>query len=102
MVGASGFEPPASWSRTRRASQAALRPEDTHPGARIKRPEWKIQNSIPPGLELEREAKGGTGFSLWPLVLARTNPHSLKPAPLQPCAIVNSAKPKFSASSNSY
>ena len=27
MVGASGFEPPASWSRTRRASQAALRPE---------------------------------------------------------------------------
>jgi len=28
MVGASGFEPPASWSRTRRASQAALRPEN--------------------------------------------------------------------------
>jgi hypothetical protein len=27
MVGASGFEPPTSWSRTRRASQAALRPE---------------------------------------------------------------------------
>jgi hypothetical protein len=27
LVGASGFEPPASWSRTRRASQAALRPE---------------------------------------------------------------------------
>jgi hypothetical protein len=27
VVGASGFEPPASWSRTRRASQAALRPE---------------------------------------------------------------------------
>jgi hypothetical protein len=33
MVGASGFEPPASWSRTRRASQAALRPDDTHSGA---------------------------------------------------------------------
>jgi hypothetical protein len=27
MVGASGFEPPTSWSRTRRASQAALRPD---------------------------------------------------------------------------
>ena len=27
VVGASGFEPPTSWSRTRRASQAALRPE---------------------------------------------------------------------------
>jgi hypothetical protein len=33
MVGASGFEPPASWSRTRRASQAALRPDNRHPGA---------------------------------------------------------------------
>ncbi len=30
MVGASGFEPPASWSRTRRASQAALRPESCY------------------------------------------------------------------------
>jgi hypothetical protein len=27
MVGAIGFEPTASWSRTRRASQAALRPD---------------------------------------------------------------------------
>ncbi len=27
MVGAKGFEPSTSWSRTRRASQAALRPE---------------------------------------------------------------------------
>src|ERR1700719_2647623 len=33
VVGASGFEPPASWSRTRRASQAALRPDSRHPGA---------------------------------------------------------------------
>ena len=33
MVGARGFEPPASWSRTRRASQAALRPDSRHPGA---------------------------------------------------------------------
>jgi hypothetical protein len=31
MVGASGFEPPASWSRTRRASQAALRPDNRNP-----------------------------------------------------------------------
>jgi hypothetical protein len=27
VVGANGFEPSTSWSRTRRASQAALRPE---------------------------------------------------------------------------
>ena len=26
----------------------------------------------------------GAGFSLWVLVLARTNPHRLKPAPLEP------------------
>jgi hypothetical protein len=31
MVGAKGFEPSTSWSRTRRASQAALRP-DTYGG----------------------------------------------------------------------
>ncbi len=54
MVGASGFEPPASWSRTRRASQAALRPDDTHSGASKKRPEWNIQNSIAHGPILER------------------------------------------------
>jgi hypothetical protein len=54
MVGARGFEPPASWSRTRRASQAALRPDDTHSGALEKRPEWNIQNSIALHLSLER------------------------------------------------
>ena len=27
MVGASGFEPPTSWSRTRRDNQASLRPD---------------------------------------------------------------------------
>src|SRR5881409_3416234 len=27
QIGASGFEPPTSWSRTRRANRAALRPE---------------------------------------------------------------------------
>src|SRR5260370_28455186 len=31
MVGAKGFEPSTSWSRTRRASQAALRPERPAP-----------------------------------------------------------------------
>ena len=29
LVGASGFEPPTSWSRTRRSSQAEPRPENT-------------------------------------------------------------------------
>jgi hypothetical protein len=53
MVGASGFEPPASWSRTRRASQAALRPDNTHSGALKKQPEWNIQNSIALRLSLE-------------------------------------------------
>ena len=28
VVGAKGFEPSTSWSRTRRASQAALRPDE--------------------------------------------------------------------------
>ena len=28
FVGAGGFEPPASWSRTKRASRAALRPDN--------------------------------------------------------------------------
>ena len=31
MVGAKGFEPSTSWSRTRRASQAALRPDGHAP-----------------------------------------------------------------------
>jgi hypothetical protein len=30
VVGAKGFEPSTSWSRTRRASQAALRPDTSH------------------------------------------------------------------------
>src|SRR6266478_5399062 len=52
MVGASGFEPPASWSRTRRASQAALRPDGRHPGA-IKPARVEYQNSIARCLYLE-------------------------------------------------
>src|SRR6266700_2208717 len=31
QIGASGFEPPTSWSRTRRANRAALRPELLEP-----------------------------------------------------------------------
>src|ERR1700722_16340530 len=55
MVGARGFEPPASWSRTRRASQAALRPDNTHSGVREKQPEWNTQNNIALRLILERD-----------------------------------------------
>src|SRR5690348_14188700 len=32
MVGASGFEPPTSWSRTRRANRAAPRPAEVRAG----------------------------------------------------------------------
>jgi hypothetical protein len=35
MVGAKGFEPSTSWSRTRRASQAALRPDKLSPTSRL-------------------------------------------------------------------
>ena len=34
LVGASGFEPPTSWSRTRRSSQAEPRPEPTESAGR--------------------------------------------------------------------
>ena len=63
MVGASGFEPPASWSRTRRASQAALRPDDTHSGMLKKRPEWNTQNSI--ALRANLECGGLARISIW-------------------------------------
>src|SRR5438105_6900027 len=36
LVGANGFEPSTSWSRTRRASQAALRPDRKAGFARLK------------------------------------------------------------------
>ena len=41
LVGASGFEPPASWSRTRRSSQAEPRPDGAHSvtNARVRNPE---------------------------------------------------------------
>ena len=47
MVGASGFEPPASCSRSRRASQAALRPDNQHGKLNARR--GKAQNSTPSG-----------------------------------------------------
>ncbi len=62
MVGARGFEPPASWSRTRRASQAALRPDATHSGVRGETPEWNTQNSIALRVSLESQGQGVARF----------------------------------------
>jgi hypothetical protein len=55
VVGAKGFEPSTSWSRTRRASQAALRPDiaqerDSRAGiknntAELARPDTPLQGS---------------------------------------------------------
>ncbi len=42
MVGANGFEPSTSWSRTRRASQAALRPDESAGGKTQPKREYKI------------------------------------------------------------
>jgi hypothetical protein len=42
MVGANGFEPSTSWSRTRRASQAALRP-DRYAQAHLCDPSWTFR-----------------------------------------------------------
>jgi hypothetical protein len=47
MVGAKGFEPSTSWSRTRRASQAALRP-DSHAPPQLK-PKRLHQVTTAPG-----------------------------------------------------
>jgi hypothetical protein len=33
---------------------------------------------------MQSQCKSGAGFSLWGFVLARTKPHRLKPAPLDP------------------
>jgi hypothetical protein len=50
MVGASGFEPPASWSRTRRASQAALRPDKYT---------WQPEDVLK--MQAKRDMKNNTG-----------------------------------------
>ena len=49
MVGAKGFEPSTSWSRTRRASQAALRPDTVRGNANslLKRFHDSISRTIP-------------------------------------------------------
>jgi hypothetical protein len=47
LVGANGFEPSTSWSRTRRASQAALRP-DKEAQAELVRPKREYQINIAP------------------------------------------------------
>jgi hypothetical protein len=46
LVGANGFEPSTSWSRTRRASQAALRPDATDDLGRNVRPKGDHQINI--------------------------------------------------------
>src|SRR5438552_2158504 len=43
-VGASGFEPPTSWFRTRRANRAALRPE--HAPRRTRTPSLLIRSHV--------------------------------------------------------
>ncbi len=43
IVGAGGFEPPTSWSRTKRASRAALRPEQKH--YTISFPAFQVENT---------------------------------------------------------
>jgi hypothetical protein len=48
MVGAKGFEPSASWSRTRRASQAALRPDMYREFLRSARASNQNENRAPP------------------------------------------------------
>ena len=50
MVGARGFEPPTSWSRTKRAYQTALRPESS----------MKLYHIIPLGVRVN--------FNLWAII----------------------------------
>jgi hypothetical protein len=57
MVGAKGFEPSTSWSRTRRASQAALRPDNA-------------AESLNCGLSLPRQISIGTRREPDPVVSA--------------------------------
>ena len=64
MVGAKGFEPSTSWSRTRRASQAALRPDRTCSAPQ--RLERNHNISIAPQREPERatQNKSRSAFAL--------------------------------------
>ena len=61
MVGASGFEPPASCSRSRRASQAALRP-DTGTASQINmlahRGNLRLTHELGPGQQAEKPTAG--------------------------------------------
>src|SRR6478609_698174 len=52
MVGASGFEPPTSWSRTRRSSQAEPRPENTSVIYRRSSHKRDTIESVPDALQL--------------------------------------------------
>jgi hypothetical protein len=55
VVGAKGFEPSTSWSRTRRASQAALRP-DSHAPPQLK-PKRSQQLTTAPAPHLHHECR---------------------------------------------
>src|SRR6266852_4556473 len=60
VVGAKGFEPSTSWSRTRRASQAALRPDNTRShGKSCIRAEHKNSTAHGPVPETLRESTSG-------------------------------------------
>jgi hypothetical protein len=47
LVGARGFEPPTSWSRTRRSSQAEPRPDRVQTDTALKRVsgQWEIDSA---------------------------------------------------------
>ena len=57
MVGASGFEPPTSWSRTRRSSQAEPRPDALHARRHLLA---EVKNSIGTAELTRRKGNRGT------------------------------------------
>jgi hypothetical protein len=66
VVGANGFEPSTSWSRTRRASQAALRP-DSHAPPQLK-PKRSQQLTTAPAPHLHHECRACRAFPPEPLL----------------------------------
>ena len=55
VVGAKGFEPSTSWSRTRRASQAALRPDEIESASRITQQSALIHHRIAIALQTAKK-----------------------------------------------
>ncbi len=79
MVGASGFEPPTSWSRTRRSNQAEPRPEPTSivsGGTSIRQIAalWDHAAALP---EKTPEHRGGTNGESRPAFHLRGGIHSM-------------------------